>query len=166
MGAACGETPDAAAWLTCESGSSGIMTQATMYPSTPQPPKSTSMTHKIRTSVGSRSKYSANPAQTPAIFRLTRERWRGFRDAGGVNNAAPHWQQKLTRSAYSLPHCGQNMVWPPVLDSSPMCNTCRWARKFPRRPLFHRQTVPCIFFPTVKRNYAHEFNFEVIFHSI
>ncbi len=48
--------------------------QAMKYAKTPHPPKITSMSQMIRTKVGSTSKYSANPPQTPAIFLSVRER--------------------------------------------------------------------------------------------
>src|SRR5689334_11832997 len=65
------------------------------------------MTQATRTSVGSRSRYSATPPQTPAIFLFFRERVSLLCGEGGMNIAAPQWQQKFTFSSYSLPHCGQ-----------------------------------------------------------
>src|SRR5437867_13237793 len=71
------------------------------------------MTQATRTSVGSTSRYSATPPQTPASFLFFRERVSLLCGEGGVNIAAPQWQQKLTFSSYSLPHWGQNMAQPP-----------------------------------------------------
>src|SRR3989441_13202686 len=77
------------------------------------------MIQATRTSVGSTSRYSATPPQTPAIFLFVLERGSLLCGEGGVNIAAPQWQQKLTFSSYSLPHCGQYMVEtsPSTLDT-------------------------------------------------
>src|SRR5947208_3389875 len=68
------------------------------------------MTQATRTNVGSRSRYSATPPQTPAIFLFFLERVSLLCGEGAMNIAAPQWQQKLTFSSYSLPHCGQYMA--------------------------------------------------------
>lgn len=48
----------------------GITNHKITYNSPPNPAKKTINTHTIRTIVGSKSKYSARPAQTPPIILL------------------------------------------------------------------------------------------------
>src|SRR5438046_9868373 len=87
-----------------------MMIQAIKYPTNPHPTNNASMIQATRISVGSTSRYSATPPQTPAIFLFFRERVSLLCGEGGTNIAAPQWQQKLTFSSYSLPHCGQYMA--------------------------------------------------------
>src|SRR6185503_4270534 len=68
------------AGASARSGSSGITTQAMGYESNPMPVITAVINHTSRTRVTSRSKYSAKPAQTPAILRSPRGRTRRRRE--------------------------------------------------------------------------------------
>src|SRR6202166_1563096 len=59
-------------------GAGGSAIQRIKYARTPVPANNTRSSHTMRTSVGSRSKYSARPPQTPAIFLFVVERVRRF----------------------------------------------------------------------------------------
>src|ERR1700693_3418246 len=73
-------------------GAGGSAIHKIKYARTPVPANNTSSSHTMRTSVGSRSKYSARPPQTPAIFLLVVERVKrlaaGAASAGGAGAAA------------------------------------------------------------------------------
>src|ERR1700676_2189755 len=73
-------------------GAGGSAIHRIKYARTPVPANNTSSSHTMRTSVGSRSKYSARPPQTPAIFLLVVERLKRFgvgaQYAGGVGAEA------------------------------------------------------------------------------
>src|SRR5581483_164176 len=88
-------------------------------------------TQARRTSVGSTSRYSANPPHTPAIFSSLRERISFFCGRGWTNIADPQWQQKLTFSLYSLPHWGQNIISPPDMLRA----VSAWQERWPPRAL-------------------------------
>jgi hypothetical protein len=49
-------------------GATGNKIHKTRYAKTPVPAQNNNTSHKILTSIESKSKYSANPPQTPAIF--------------------------------------------------------------------------------------------------
>src|ERR1700693_4088047 len=66
-------------------GAGGSAIHRIKYARTPVPANSTRSSHTMRTSVGSRSKYSARPPQTPAIFLLVVDRVKCF--AAGVGYA-------------------------------------------------------------------------------
>src|SRR5579859_5665654 len=66
------------------------------------------------------SMYSAIPPQTPAIFLSVLERESFFCFFGWQDIDVPHWQQKLTFSAYSFPHFGQNILVLPRIKVCPL----------------------------------------------
>src|ERR1700736_1002816 len=59
-------------------GAGGRAIHRIKYARTPVPANNTRSSHTMRTSVGSRSKYSARPPQTPAIFLSVVERVKRF----------------------------------------------------------------------------------------
>src|ERR1051326_8877293 len=94
----------------------------------PPPPINSPPPQIRRTSVGSTSRYSANPPQTPAIFWSVRERDSFLADLTGGCISVPHWEQKLTAWEYSFPHFGQNMATPPFfVGNHPTFNYTRSA---------------------------------------
>src|SRR5690242_21400642 len=86
----------------------------------PPPPMNSAANQIRRTSVGSTSRYSANPPQTPAIFWSVRERVSFLAGLTGGCISVPHWEQKLTAWEYSFPHFGQNMAPPPFFRGEPI----------------------------------------------
>src|ERR1700736_1580686 len=59
-------------------GAGGSAIHRIKYARTPVPANNTRSSHTMRTRVGSRSKYSARPPQTPAIFLLVVDRVKRF----------------------------------------------------------------------------------------
>src|SRR6266851_3465144 len=92
------------------------MIHASRYVTTPgQIPDARVMkTQRMRTSNTSSSKYSASPAQTPAIFLSARERI-SFFGVGGIPTMLPQREQTRSSSAMALPQALQYMLCLPYL---------------------------------------------------
>src|SRR5260370_13224163 len=83
---------------------------------------------RMRTSVTSRLKYSASPAQTPAIFLSARERV-SFFGVGRIPCTVPQREQKRPSSAMGLPQALQNIVCLPFLLDTGFAGKCSAIRK-------------------------------------
>jgi hypothetical protein len=89
-----------------------------MYSSKPTPPQNSAISHTTRMRVGSTSKYSANPAQTPPSFLSLLERIKRLTGAGAAlatpGCPAPHAEQNLDPSGISFAQFTQYIFHPPA----------------------------------------------------
>jgi hypothetical protein len=98
-------------------GASGKTIHKIMYSSKPTPPQNSAISHTTRMRVGSKSKYSANPAQTPPSFLSVLERIKRLPGAGVALTTpgcrAPHAEQNLDPSGISFAQFTQYIFHPP-----------------------------------------------------
>jgi hypothetical protein len=115
---------DVAAAVATNAGALGIMAHARMYASMPptNPPGTMDSATQISlTIVGSTSRYSAMPPQTPEIFLSLTESVNCLCDVLEYRRA-PQEEQKLASSAISALHRLQYIMSPPEVDDSDFSN--------------------------------------------